>query len=155
MSNQKDPADLARRFIDLWQDQLSAMARDGQSSEALQQWLCPWMAAGFPPGSMTPPGGWPSGDEPTAAASPTKGTETPESSSRGPASVRGSVVGAKTAAAPSGYGDVELDELTRRVRELEAWLVAMGSEKSTAGGTSVGGSRSPAWPRRPNRSRPS
>jgi hypothetical protein len=158
MTYRKDPAGLARRFIDLWQDQLSAMARDGQSNEVLQQWSRFWVAAGAPPGSMTSPGGLPSGDEPTAeataAASPTKGTETRETSARDPTSDRLPSVGPKTAGAPSGHGDVELDELTRRVRELEARLAAMESANPPAGGTPAGGSRRPARTRRPNRSLP-
>jgi len=28
MTDQKDPADLARRFVDLWQDQMTAVLRD-------------------------------------------------------------------------------------------------------------------------------
>lgn len=123
----EDFADLARRFADLWQDQLSAMAADPALAKSVQESMALWQQAtqGFP-------GGGPAAmSDPTAAfqnaAAAWAGILNP-----GPVSDEGrpehehSTAEApprtKTASDPSDGGERILHQLDRRLARIEERL---------------------------------
>ena len=122
MTDQKDPTALARRFIDLGQDQVGAMLHDPEQISAIR----PWSALGMQAGLVVPPaygetrkreaGGDEKPDRPNRTATPPSGT-------------------------PSGYQHAAMDELARRVQELGARLAALEP------GTPANGSAPPGRPR--------
>ena len=123
MTDQNDPVALARRFIDLWQDQLGAVSRDTELNAAMQRWLWYWMNADVaakstvaqPPGPVTRP------DDP----GPGGGV--------GPDGEQSEPPGTQAVGVASGDRDADLDELARRVRELEEQLASL-ERGATAGG---------------------
>ena len=54
MAESPDLAALARRYVDLWQDQLTAMAADPALAESTARLLAALVPAGWPPPSMPP-----------------------------------------------------------------------------------------------------
>ncbi|MBT4769532.1 MAG: hypothetical protein HOO00_03270 [Rhodospirillaceae bacterium] len=116
---------LARRFLDLWEDQLAAMAADPDQAEALSRMIAMSSptAAGFPQSMSDAMRIFQQGFTQNSDHTQTQPSqETPP----GPA-------GAAPAAPPSGGSGDELGELTARISALEkqlADLVAEPSEKS-------------------------
>lgn len=53
MTTPPDPHDLARRFLDLWQDQVQAMATDPEMADSVRRWTALWAGA-MHPGSVAP-----------------------------------------------------------------------------------------------------
>ncbi|MDG2286015.1 MAG: hypothetical protein P8N43_10845 [Alphaproteobacteria bacterium] len=105
MTDQNDPASLARRFIDLWQDQLETVSRDTELNAATQRWLRYWMNAG-------------AATRPMAASPPDPGTSADDAGPEANAAAdgeRGRPLGSEAAGAPSRDRDTDLDELARRV----------------------------------------
>ncbi len=49
-----DAQDLARRFVDLWQSQLQAMATDPEVADAMRRWGALWTGRGMAPARPTP-----------------------------------------------------------------------------------------------------
>ena len=89
---------LARRYLDLWQDQATALAGDAELARQIGQWLS-MMQAGMVHGFQS-----------NNAANPAPGPRAK------------TAAGAASAAAASGGGQPGLDELTRRLAALEKRL---------------------------------
>jgi len=139
MSEPADLDDLARRYLDLWQDQMSALAADEDFARLMQR-----IMGGMGMTAAAGPAAWPAlmaamragargeragdGDERHAT-----GTDGP----RAPA-------GAAAPAPASDGGGPGLDRLARRVAALEKRLAAL----EAAGPGARGGARKPARKRR-------
>jgi hypothetical protein len=95
---------LARRYLDLWQDQATALAGDAELARQIGQWLS-MMQAGMVHGFQSP---------------------NTAKSGKAPA-------GAAPAAAASGGGQPGLDELTRRLAALEKRLDRLEAGASAGG----------------------
>src|SRR5213078_2000363 len=98
--------DVARRFIALWGDYLTALAADPKTAEPLHRWLGLVAAA-------TP--GWPARD-----ADPSGPTRAP--------------VDAAASAGASGERDAAVAELARRLDELETRIAALERRRRPAAG---------------------
>ena len=105
---------LAKRFLDLWQEQVAASVAD----PALADWLARFLAA---PGTAGPPAGPTSGMTPDAAAF---ADVFAAMARRSPA-----------AAAPCRPGDDRMDELAGRLAECEKRLAALERGAGGAGRT--------------------
>ncbi len=106
---------LAKRFLDLWQDQVAASVAD----PALAEWLARFLAA---------PGG------PGAATKTTKDGETLNETAAFADIFAAMASRAAPAAASYGAGDDRLDELARRLAECEKRLSALESGAQQTGG---------------------
>lgn len=129
---------LAKRFQDLWQEQLAATAADPEFMEMMGKWMGalagggarpPATPAGVAPGPMDP-AAWMAAMQQVMAAGRGAGKEEADDASAGKG---GSKAGAAAAAPASGVGDVaggelehRLADLERRVERLEAGLGAKG-----------------------------
>jgi len=140
-----DLEDLAKRFQDLWQEQMAATAADPEFMEMMGKWMGAFTAGGMsPPGTsmpgMAPAGlaGMPGPMDPaawmaalqaamTGAATAGKG-RTDDRSASPPAT------GAKAAADASGAGDVAGDRLERRLAALEQRLERLEAALGKPGG---------------------
>ena len=56
MTRAPDPNELARRFLDLWQDQVQAMATDPEMADAVRRWSALWTGPGRSAGTPAPAG---------------------------------------------------------------------------------------------------
>src|SRR5436305_253070 len=101
--------DVARRFIALWGDYLTALAADPKMAEPLHRWLG-LVAAAMP--------GWPAGEA------------GPSGPSRAPAR---SPADAAASAGASGERDAAVAELARRLDELEARIAALERRREGIG----------------------
>jgi len=109
MSEPPDPESLARRFLDLWQDQMTAVAGDPQLAEAMARWIsisAPAMAAFLP--LM----------EAGLKGRPVK-EERRDTTGRDRTGATPPPAGSSAAAAASGSRGLDLDECTRRLASLE------------------------------------
>lgn len=157
MSNTGDIDDLAQRYLDLWQDQVRALAADEENARALRQLLRAWGLPDTPgDGSGPVPGGGGSGGAGTPGAfmammrammpamtmaagpgmaSPgTGGTSSGEdldkdSGKDGERQADESTAGAAPPSGTSGGGAVDLERLLDRLASLEARIVALESER--------------------------
>tara|TARA_R110002110_G_scaffold36666_3_gene122065 strand:+ start:6307 stop:6738 length:432 start_codon:yes stop_codon:yes gene_type:complete len=138
MADTPDPQELARRYLDLWQQHLTQAATDPELAAAMAKF---WqnLPAGMTPAGMTPAGmtpgvpGWPPIAADTGGSGDDDGKPA-QAATSGPAS--GS---APAAASPDGGSDV-LDELLKRMAALEERLDALdarprGGGKRAAKGT--------------------
>ncbi|MDP7380159.1 MAG: hypothetical protein QGF33_02220 [Alphaproteobacteria bacterium] len=104
----KQPPDalsaLAERYLDLCQQHMTALASDHRLAETLRLWHHWWRAAGRPAERDHGPGDEFGADRPAAGLSPRR------PAAAGPA---------------SGDGGGDLDELRRRLRQLEDRLAAL------------------------------
>jgi hypothetical protein len=119
--------DLARRFIAVWADYLSALVADPKTSEPLRRWFA------IAVGSLQNPS---AGDVPTGVP-----PRPP------PGSPPGSPTDAATAAGPPGERDALVAELARRVDELAQRVAALERPGERAGKR---GGRAPGATRRQN-----
>ncbi|HSR71393.1 MAG TPA: hypothetical protein VLL72_03330 [Kiloniellales bacterium] len=149
MSEPADLDELARRYLDLWQDQMSALATDEDFARMLQQLMTsmglaaatspaalaawPAMMAGLTPGSPA---------EPNADGQSRDRSETRTRDGGRDGGARPSASGAAAAAASSDGGLARLDELAERLAGLEQRLAAL---EAGAGG---GRRRAPARARK-------
>lgn len=143
-----DLADLARRFQDLWQEQMAATAADPEFMEMVGKWMGAFTAGGMGPAGAKPPAMPPTGPaglpgpmDPAAwmaalqaamagvAAAGKGGTD--ERSERGAVPPQ---AGAKAAAAASGAGDAAGDRLERRIAALEQRLERLEAAIGKPGG---------------------
>jgi hypothetical protein len=107
MAESPDLAALARRYVDLWQDQLTAMAADPALAESTARLLQALVPAGWPPQQR------PQDDDASIFSAP------------GSSSPGFSKAGSKAAGAAPGQRDRRVDELTRRLAALEKRLAAL------------------------------
>ena len=111
----RDLEALAKRFLDLWQDQVAASVAD----PALAEWLARFLAAASGPGA--------------AMGTPKDGVSRNESAAFADI-FAAMATGAAPAAASSGAGDDHLDEFSRRLAECERRLSALESGGGGPGG---------------------
>jgi len=123
----KDAANLerlAKRFQDLWQEQLAATAADPEFMEMMGKWMGAFAAGGAPvpgppAGGMAgplDPAAWMAAMQQALAGTGAAGRDRANDASAG---ARSPKTGAKAAASASGTGDVAGDKLERRVADLE------------------------------------
>ena len=110
MSKAPDLEELARRYLELWQNQFASMAADPEFAESMGR-MFSLMGAG-------------------ASGSPFDAATTPKPTSPEPSSP----VGAETAAAASRGGRDDVARLARRVAELEKRLGALEGRVGKPGG---------------------
>ncbi|WP_421708050.1 hypothetical protein [Algihabitans sp.] len=147
----EDKADLealARRTLDLMQDQISALAADRQSAEQMQRWLQtvlqisgPMAATQLMVGTMSAnalagwAGLWQQG---LAGAAAAEGTERSDAGKPRPSDSPPS--GAAPLTAASGDGGARLEQLEARLAELEAALARAGHDQPPGSGGASRGS---------------
>ncbi|MEE8505272.1 MAG: hypothetical protein V3S40_03520 [Kiloniellales bacterium] len=135
MSNKADLDELAQRYLDLWQDQMSALAADKDFAEALQQLMTGMgLAATSAPAAW---GTWPAmmaGLDPAASMGQTAYGQTRDSASNPKTRP---AAGSAPAADASDGGLAGLDEFARRIASLEERIAALeAGGKRRGGGTS-------------------
>ncbi len=118
MADPPDLSALAKRYVDLWQDQLIALAAHPELAEGLARVL-----AAFP----IPAVSWPRADGATSKHNGLAETAAPR---------------AAPSAAPSGGGDHQLREFARRLAALEERMARLET------GAPGGGKRARKKPRR-------
>jgi hypothetical protein len=147
MADPPDLQELAKRYLDLWQDQLRAMAADPETMASFSRMLSamtgqaggtPTSGSGAPNAATNPFAFWPmAGAMPTVSP---MGGATPFdfvfAAGRDAAQARAEAA----APAPDGGGDV-LRELERRLAALEARLDALEPRPGTGGRGGKGKSR--------------
>ncbi len=128
MSESPDLDALAKRYLDLWQDQLGAISKDRETAEIMAQTIELMNAGAATFASMAAAQENPNKENPNkgnadADTAPTAGnpTDTP-----------GTDPGTETAAVAPGASDPDLDELARRLDRLEKRLDTLetGARKS-------------------------
>ena len=113
---------LARQYLDLWQDQFSAMAADPGTMETLSKMTEAWREATF--AFLQQPGTVPSfGD--LAASFGTKGASHDAGKEPKPDSGNAAATGATPPDGASGRTDGDVDALLRRIAELETRIDAL------------------------------
>jgi hypothetical protein len=144
MAERADIDELARRYLDLWQDQMTALAGDREFAEALQQLMTTMSVPGSAPGSVpgSAPGhaapefqrawmgvmtGQQPGQQPGQSTKATADDGTP-----------GRAPGAPAAATAPDGGSADLDQLARRLAALEERIAALeaGAKPSRGGARS-------------------
>ncbi len=107
MSGPTDWDDLAKRYLDLWQEQLAALGADQQLSDQFARLAQDMAARGaaMPLAGFTPPTGGSSGGQPGSSDAP----------------------GSAAAGHAPGQRDQRLDELERRVAAVEKRLDELAS----------------------------
>ena len=118
----RDPEILARRFLDLWQEQVAASVAD----PALAQWLARFMT--------TQPGAATAGNAAAPAGNAANGQAFADIFAAMSQSYASH--GAPASAPASGPGDDRVDELARRLAEFERRLAALESGPGGAGAKS-------------------
>ena len=124
MSEPPDLDALAKRYLDLWQDQLGAVSKDRETAEIMAQTMELMNAGATAFATMAAaqenPNKGNADDDANAAPTGTPGTN------------RGTDRGTAAAAAAPGASDSDLDELARRLERLEKRLDTLeaGAAKS-------------------------
>ncbi len=108
MSEPPDLDALAKRYLDLWQDQLGAVSKDRQTAEIMAQTMELMNAGATAFASMT------AAQENTNKENPNKGNADDDASAAPTAAP-----GTEAAAAPPGASDSVLDEFARLLELLE------------------------------------
>ena len=131
MAERADLDELARRYLDLWQDQMTALAGDKEFAETVQRLMATMgMSATAAPEFWR---AWPATMAGLQATEQTQGASDDQSRETGPRaptrSTEGSAAGtaARTAApaAASDGGEPGLDQLARRLAALEQRIAAL------------------------------
>tara|TARA_R110002012_G_scaffold52845_3_gene135739 strand:- start:8 stop:523 length:516 start_codon:yes stop_codon:yes gene_type:complete len=153
MSKQVDYDALARRFLDLWQDQATRMARDPEMRTFAEQWMALFMPFAQSPGEPESAAGREDdgfapdyreggagrvsgGDRSTGALRDGIGEKRGvDDGSEAKEAGTPTETGAAPAAALPDDRDAELDRLAARVRELEERLAGL---ESRPGGAAAG-----------------
>ncbi|MEE8271723.1 MAG: hypothetical protein V3R98_08325 [Alphaproteobacteria bacterium] len=155
MAEPPDFEDLARRYLDLWQDQWAAAASDPHAAEAMARLygmvgqhmaaaapLAQAMLAAVPfmPAPFTTPfgsaDGQPHGDDPSKQDSHDRAASAP---SRPDAA--GAAPGAASAGAAPDSGTVAVADIARRLAVIEERLARLEARRSA--GRAAGGGRKP------------
>jgi hypothetical protein len=135
MSDKADADELARRYLDLWQDQMSALAADQDFARALQKLMTGMGLAGA--AASAPWTAWPTmmaGLAPAPQGDATADAHTRRDSEQAPGSRRAAPGAAAAGSAPGGR-DADLGELARRLAALEKRLAALeGGARPGRGG---------------------
>ena len=115
-----DPGELARQFLDLWQDQLTAMAGDQELAELTRRWATVWPKMNLSALAEST-GAKDLGGAFDAGRGSRDGSK--ESGSQRPA----------PATAASDDRDVDLAQLTERIEALEERIAALESDAAPPG----------------------
>jgi hypothetical protein len=149
MADQADADDLARRYLDLWQDQMSALAADQDFARAIQQIMTGMGLAGTAtPATFANWAAWPgmmAGLAPVPQGDATADAQSRKQARSGHGNHGAASAAASGAAAPgadTGGGGADLDQLTRRLAALEKRIAAL------EGGTAPGRRRAASKPRK-------
>jgi hypothetical protein len=140
MSDNPDIDELAERYLDLWQDQLSALAGDPEFAEMMTRLM--GSSAAAMPGTAAW-AAWPAalaGLVPGAAGE-RAGDGKDEEQAAGTAGAGTGPSGTKAAAAAPGAGGADLVELARRLAALEERVATLESGLGRGRGDAEGGSR--------------
>jgi hypothetical protein len=142
MSDNPDIDELAERYLDLWQDQLSALADDPDFAETMTR-LMGSSAAAMPGAAAW--AAWPAalaGLVPGAAGERAgDGKDEEQAAGKAGSGPGAAPAGAQTAAAAPGAGGADLVELARRLAALEDRVAALESRPERGRGGAQGGSR--------------
>ncbi len=119
MSEPPDLDALAKRYLDLWQDQLGGISKDRETAEIMAQTIELMNAGATAFASMA-----------AVHDNPNKGNADADANAA-PTDTPRTDRGTEAAAAPPGASDSDLDELTRRLERLEKRLDTLeaGAEK--------------------------
>ena len=128
MSDPPDLDALAKRYLDLWQDQLGGIAKDRQTAEIMAQTIELMNAGATAFASMAAAQENPNKDNPNKGNADADNAPTAGNPNAPPRTDRGT----NAAAAPPGASDSDLDELARRLDRLEKRLDTLeaGARKS-------------------------
>ncbi|WPZ34976.1 hypothetical protein T8K17_02260 [Thalassobaculum sp. OXR-137] len=145
-----DAGDLARRFMDLWQSQVQAMATDPEVTDAMRRWTALWTGQGFaaPPARPMADGLQP-GYGPGAAAASSSAAASPYSAGHDGDSERyrkqqgRPTAGAAPAAPVSERGGDDLALILRELRRLEERIARLEERLERDGGEPEGPARRP------------
>jgi hypothetical protein len=137
MSEQADLDELARRYLDLWQDQMTALAGDREFAEALQQLMTMMSAPGGAAGDAGPEF-WRAWPAMMTGQQPGQQTEAFADDGTG-----GRAPGAPAAATAPDDGGIDLDHFTRRLAALEGRIAALEAGAKRGRGGAAGKSRKP------------
>lgn len=143
MSDGKDRPDkgaadlegLAKRFQDLWREQMAASAADPEFMEMMGKWMGAFAAGANPPGA--PPFGGPAmpgSMDPAAWMAAMQAALAGGAAGGDRNDDRTPKAGAKAAGAASGAGDVAGDELERRLAGFEERLERLEAALGGQGG---------------------
>lgn len=113
---------LARQYLDLWQDQFTAMAADPGTMETLSKMTEAWREATF--AFLQGPGS-PSAFGDMAESFGIKGVPNDAGNEPRHEGKTGSATGAKATDGSSGGADGDVDALLRRITDLETRLAAL------------------------------
>lgn len=155
MNDPPDLDDLAQQYLDLWQDQASAVARDPEVLRALSSWLAmlgsgssgatpmaaPALGVPGTSGAEAESVPWPAAMM-AAALAGTESNEQEQQKRHDDADGR-DANGTPAAAASSGDGAGDLEYLLRRIADLEDRLAALETARNGASGAGSGTSGGP------------
>jgi hypothetical protein len=117
VSDPGDPTALAERFLDLWQDQLGAIATDADLAELVARMWSQWLVG---------PAAWrPAATEAPARPAARARSRAPQQSSQEADEPRAQTPGAAPAAAPSRDHGPDVGDLLARLGTLEKRLAAL------------------------------
>ena len=141
MTEPVDLDELARRYLDLWQDQMTALAGDQEFAEALQQLMTTMGATTAAPSGVTPEFqrawlGMMTGQQTEASADD-------GNRGRAPGAAPGAAPRAETAAAAPDDGGADLDRLAGRLAALEERIAALEAGAKRSRGGAAGKPRKP------------
>jgi uncharacterized protein YhaN len=123
MAERADLDELARRYLDLWQDQMTALAGDEEFAETMRRLMTTMgLATTAAPEFWR---AWPATMAGLQAAGQTQGTSDDQSREAGPGAAAGTPAGTAAPAAASDGGESGLDQLARRLAALEERIAAL------------------------------
>ncbi|MHA1599612.1 MAG: hypothetical protein ACTSW2_02210 [Alphaproteobacteria bacterium] len=146
MSEQADADELMRQYLDLWQDQMSALAADQDFARAMQQVMTGMGLAG-----NAPPAAWaglmaglaPAMQGDATADAQGREAQDDKSARTGHAGAAKTTSGTSASRAASSGGGADVDKLTRRLAALEKRIAAL------EGGPAPSRRRAASKPRKP------
>ncbi len=126
MSERADLDELARRYLDLWQDQMSALAGDTEFAETMQR-LMTTMGLATMAGLQDAEQTQGASDDQSREAGPGAPARSARGSAVGTAAgtAAGTPAGTAASAAASDGGESGLDQLARRLAALEERIAAL------------------------------
>mgnify|MGYP003111028385 CR=1 FL=1 len=127
MADQPDLDNLAKQYLDLWQDHLQSMAADPQVTETMSQMtqMMTGSATAFAALAQQALNAGKQAPGPTAPGPSTEPTHDQTDDGRAPAGPPPGGPGAPTAGAAHGDSDIDMAELARRLDGIERRLAAL------------------------------
>tara|TARA_Y100000813_G_scaffold160195_1_gene120512 strand:- start:803 stop:1297 length:495 start_codon:yes stop_codon:yes gene_type:complete len=151
MADQPDMDQLAKQYLDLWQDHAKSIAADPQIAQTMSQMTQMMTGSATAFAALAQQAMNAAKSAPQSPSQGAPGTTTDSESDdqakdgQGAATARAAGVGAASPAAADGDGDLDLAGLARRIDELEQRLAALeaGSSPAGTGGTRKRTAKSP------------